>query len=110
MLGRALEAVCRDKLEKEVMLWKGISQLKDNKHIDDRLYDWSKQVNLFRNDTAHPDKYVTSVPSDDTKDLYSFVYAIIEYVYILSARYDEFLERRKRREKSRILASNPTSS
>ena len=57
MLGRALEALCRDVLapsgaapttegksdkpNKPVMLGKGIRDLKENKIIDDRLYDWS---------------------------------------------------------------------
>lgn len=109
MLGRALEAVCRDILGIEVMLDKGVSQLKDKEIIDNRLFNWSQQVKLFRNDTAHPDRAVNYVSSDDAKDLQSFVYAIVEYVYILTARYDEFLERKKRREKSRILTPNPTS-
>jgi Domain of unknown function (DUF4145) len=55
MLGRALEALCRDVLEKadqgadqpeqkrkRVMLNAGIKELRERKVIDDRLYDWSQ--------------------------------------------------------------------
>jgi hypothetical protein len=63
MFGRALEAVCRDKLlteeevkaGKKIMLAAGIKQLHENKIIDARLFDWSQQLHAFRNIAAHPD-------------------------------------------------------
>jgi hypothetical protein len=67
MLGRSLEALRRDILKSEprdsmepgdsvttsapkrkLMLGAGIKQLKDKKIIDDRLYDWSQQLQAFR--------------------------------------------------------------
>jgi hypothetical protein len=61
MLGRALEAVCRDILDpkpsthptgtqtsqKKIMLGEGIRMLKDKEIIDGRLYDWSQQLREF---------------------------------------------------------------
>lgn len=69
MLGRALEALCRDILEpkaaepetppakskKKLMLGEGIKKLRDTKVIDDRLYNWSQQLQAFRNLAAHPE-------------------------------------------------------
>ena len=54
MFGRALEALCRDMLkttatagdskkERRVTLGVGIRQLRDNKIIDDRLFEWSQE-------------------------------------------------------------------
>jgi hypothetical protein len=108
MLGRALEALCRDVLDtavtessttatskpkRHVMLEEGITQLRDQKVIDDRLYDWSQQLRAFRNFAAHPEDITIS--REDAADLQTFVYAIVEYVYDLADRYKEF-ERRMR--------------
>ena len=107
MLGRALEALCRDVLDsvpettstttalatptkqkKKITLGEGIKQLKDRKVIDERLYDWSQQLQAFRNLAAHPEDI--SISRVDAEDLQTFVNAIVEYVYDLSDRYDEF--------------------
>ena len=107
MFGRALEALCRDilldeteidngsKKQKKIMLSSGISQLKERKIIDDRLYDWSQQLAAFRNLAAHPEDI--SISRNDAEDLQSFVYAIVEYVYDLADRYDEFKKRAEKR-------------
>jgi len=123
MLGRALEALCRDVLEpkakpkakakeddapdatlkkpKKIMLAEGVRRLRDTKVIDDRLYDWSQQLHAFRNLAAHPEDI--SISRNDAEDLQTFVNAIVEYVYDLADRYAEFKERvdaRARRKKS----------
>lgn len=106
MFGRALEAICHDLLEpahtastnqptatrkRSVMLGEGIRRLKDNGLINDQLFDWSQQLHAFRNVAAHPTDITIS--REDADDLRSFVYAIIEYIYDLTDRYNEFKER-----------------
>jgi len=99
MLGRALEALCRDvinvatppdfmKAPKKIMLGAGIKKLKDMQVIDQRLYDWSQQLKAFRDLAAHPEDI--SISREDARDLQIFVHAIIEYIYDLADRYDEF--------------------
>lgn len=103
MFGRALEGLCQDVLKSKhgitsrKTLAKGIEKLKEKKEIDDRLYKWSGQLRAFRNLAAHASDQ--SVSSQDAKDLQSFVHAIIEYVYDLTARYEEFVSRVDAREK-----------
>lgn len=112
MYGRALEAVCRHVLapkdadgepvpekgkKKQIMLAEGIKLLKDRKVIDERLFDWSQQLHAFRNMAAHPDDQVIS--RQDADDVRTFVYAIIEYIYDLAERYDEFQKRMAQRKK-----------
>jgi Domain of unknown function (DUF4145) len=110
MFGRALEALCRDQLQhknadpahkkKTIMLGQGIKQLREKNIIDDRLYDWSQQLQAFRNLAAHPDD--DFAPSrQDTEDLQAFVYAITEYVYDLTDRYNEFKKRMAEKEKKK---------
>lgn len=110
MLGRALEALCRDILDsvpattstttapattakpkKKIMLGDGIKKLRDRNVIDDRLYDWSQQLHAFRNLAAHPEDI--SISRHDAEDLQTFVNAIVEYVYDLADRYEEFKRR-----------------
>ena len=110
MLGRALEALCRNILDsepeatsttptsattakpkKKIMLGEGIKKLRDKKIIDDRLYDWSQQLQAFRNLAAHPEDI--SISRHDAEDLQTFVNAIVEYVYDLADRYEEFKNR-----------------
>lgn len=106
MYGRALEALCRDILKKKpplvvpkkkkkttnnVMLGEGIKKLKAGGHIDERLYDWSQQLHVYRNMAAHPDE--TVITRQDAEDLQAFVSAIVEYIYDLSERYRDFKSR-----------------
>lgn len=106
MFGRVLEAICRDQLEpaqprgapksavppkRPIMLGEGIHKLQDKGLIDQRLFDWSQQLRAFRNIAAHPTD--TTISREDADDLRIFVYAIIEYIYDLTDRYNEFKER-----------------
>lgn len=117
MLGRALEALCRDVLEppaesgpvaptvvstpkSKMTLGEGIRRLREREIIDDRLYDWSQQLQAFRNLAAHPEDITIS--RDDAADLQTFVNAIVEYVYDLTDRYEEFKGRVEARAKRRV--------
>jgi hypothetical protein len=123
MLGRALEALCRDHLEpkaekqapgaekvgphkprKRVMLGTGIRELREQKVIDDRLYDWSQSLHAVRNLAAHAEDITFS--RQDAEDLQAFVYAITEYVYDLTDRYLEFKEREEEKKKPRRSVSD----
>ncbi|MGY3496769.1 DUF4145 domain-containing protein [Bradyrhizobium sp. USDA 4502] len=117
MLGRALEALCRDVLEPKegkpaaasagaasnrkryLMLGEGIRQLHERKIIDERLYEWSQSLHAIRNLVAHPEDITVS--RDDAEDLQAFVNAITEYVYDLTDRYEEFKERQVEKKKPR---------
>lgn len=104
MLGRAFEALCRDvlrfeetttndkKKQRPIMLGEGIKQLKDKNIIDERLYNWSQELQAFRNLAAHPDEE-SSISREDAQDLQAFVFAITEYVYDLTDRYNDFKSR-----------------
>ena len=116
MFGRALEALCRNILDaerdtaavdastggkqerpKKIMLGAGLQALRDKNIIDGRLFDWSQQLQAFRNLAAHPEDIAIS--REDAEDLQSFVYAIVEYVYDLTGRYEEFKTRAEARAK-----------
>lgn len=103
MLGRALEALCRNVLDpdqkstKPIMLGQGLKKLKDKGIIEERLFAWGTGIQVFRNDAAHPDP--ASILREDAEDAQKFVYAIVEYVYDLAELYEDFKRRVAEREK-----------
>lgn len=123
MFGRALEAVCRDLLrekdefgksikidgEKKIMLASGIQQLKEKNIIDARLLDWSQQLHYFRNLAAHPDEEIT-ISREEVEDLQAFAYAITEYVYDLTERYNEFKARAEHKKRPQPSAATMFAS
>ena len=104
MLGRALEGLCRDQMKAEleeaaakgkkpvVMLGKALAILESKGIINSKLLEWSKQLQAFRNAAAHAEDEST-LTRTDALDLRTFAYAIIEYVYDLTERYNEFMAR-----------------
>lgn len=111
MFGRALEAICRNLLEnsaqgdtpatfagpqkRPIMLGEGLKKLKEAGLIDEMLLDWSQQLHAFRNLAAHPSDIAIS--REEAEDLRSFVFAIVEYIYDLTDRYNDFKERLERK-------------
>ena len=115
LFGRALEAVCYDKLlteeekralregtsKKQIPLANGLKQLREKNIIEDRLLGWSQQLRAFRNVAAHAPLHAEPISREDAEDLQAFVYAIIEYIYDLTERYQEFTERQARKKGSK---------
>ncbi|MBS1248462.1 MAG: hypothetical protein MAG431_00013 [Chloroflexi bacterium] len=91
MCGRALEGVCRDHKTKSKNLFGGLKELLDRKIIDERLYQWGEALRKQRNLGAHATGKETS--SEDVYNALDFVVAICEYVYVLSHKYEKYLER-----------------
>lgn len=113
MFGRALESLCNDvigqkeaeeaaaataagsplpkALRRPIMLRSGLDELFKRKVIDQRLLDWSTQLQAFRNMSAHAGD--VTITRQDATDLQTFGIAIVEYIYDLSQRYEEFAGR-----------------
>jgi len=104
MCGRALEAICRSHGTKDNYLGGGLKELRDSGVIDARLYQWGEELRDQRNDAAHATD--TEISARDANDVLTFTYAIIDYVYLLAKKFEEFQERkRKRVEKKAKLAA-----
>jgi hypothetical protein len=50
-----------------------------------------------------------SITREDAEDLQAFVYAIIEYIYDLTDRYEEFKQRQERRAKAKAKSRSVSS-
>src|SRR5262249_34892443 len=94
MSGRALEGICRHFGTQKVNLGPGIKQLREKGIIDTRLGTWAEELQKARNLSAHAsDEKVTK---EDAQDLLDFVEAICEYVFVLTAKFDSYMARRKK--------------
>lgn len=93
MSGRTLEAVCKHQKTSSSTLAGGLKELKSQGVIDERLYQWSDELRKHRNIGAHAS--VERISKEDAKDLLDFSEAICEYIYVLSERFNRFMERKK---------------
>lgn len=92
MSGRTLEGVCNHYLPKSKNLADGIKGLKEKGIIDDRLFHWGEELRKHRNIGAHATD--EKISKEDAKDLLDFVNAICEYVFVLTGRFNKFMERK----------------
>lgn len=97
MCGRTLEGVCQHHSTKSKTLDHGLKELKDSGIIDDRLYQWSEELRKQRNIGAHATE--EKISKDDAKDLLDFAQAICDYVFVLNARFNRFMERKNKGQK-----------
>jgi hypothetical protein len=94
MCGRALEAICKEKTG-ESTLAKGLKSLKSQNLIDNRLFDWGDALRKERNIGAHAsDETVTRT---DARDILDFANAIVEYIYVMTAKYEAYQDRKTKR-------------
>ncbi len=93
MAGRALEAICRHFGTAKSLLGAGIKELREKGIIDNRLAEWAAELQKARNLSAHASGEKTS--REDAEDLLQFVNAICEYVFVLTSRFERFMERKR---------------
>jgi len=94
MSGRALEGVCRHFATKSQYLGGGLKELRDREIIDSRLFEWSEALRKHRNMAAHATE--EKATKANAQDLLNFVESISEYVFVLSAKFEEFKKREER--------------
>lgn len=83
----------------------GLKRLHDNGVIDDRLFGWAEALRQDGNLAAHD--LEVRVSRDDANHIVDFTEAILEYVFVLSERFQEFQELRAKRSKVRKPSDKP---
>lgn len=94
MSGRTLEGVCKYHSTKDISLANGLKELKNKGIIDNRLYQWGEELRKHRNISAHATE--EKISKDDAKDLLDFAQAICDYVFVLNAKFNRFMERKEK--------------
>ena len=91
LCGRALERLAKAKAPGK-SLAEGLTELKTQGVIDERLFQWANALRRERNLGAHAAE--EEVTKENAQDVLSFTVAIFEYVYTLSEKYSEFMARK----------------
>lgn len=92
MVRRTLEAVCVDKGATGGTLHAKLNDLKNREIIEGKLTDWSHDLRALGNNAAHDTTVFISAA--DAQDALELAEALLNYVYVLDARYSEFKARR----------------
>lgn len=104
MCGRALEGICGHFQTKDRYLGKGLQELLDRNTIDQRLFDWGEQLRRHRNLAAHATG--KKISSEDATDLLDFLNAICEYIFVLTPRFQAFMERQTKQTSPSVEKNN----
>jgi hypothetical protein len=96
MVRRTIEAVCSENGINARTLLKSLELMKEKHLIDDRLAEWAQELRVLGNEGAHfTGKRVSRA---DAHDALALAEAILDYLYVFSAQFDTFKERRRKRE------------
>jgi hypothetical protein len=95
MSGRTLEAACALNGIKERTLQQSLVKMKEQGHIDGRLWEWAETLRAVRNAAAHYDSGV--ITKQDAADSIAFSEALLDYLYVLTARFEALKERRAKK-------------
>lgn len=103
MVRRILEGVCKENNVQERTLVKSLEKLKADGLIDTTIAEWANALRALGNEGAH---YTgRQVPRDDSEDALAFAEALLDHIYVLRKRFEEFAKRRASKS-----ASGPISS
>jgi hypothetical protein len=92
MCGITLEGACQLEGVKKAPLQKMLEEMKNKGRIDNRLWEWAENLRDVRNSASHfNDERVTRQDADDSL---AFSEALLDYLYVLTARFEAMKQRR----------------
>ena len=92
MVRRTLEGICKDNSVNEKVLAKSIEKMVADGLIDRTLAEWADGLRVLGNQGAHFTG--TQVSREDANDALAFVEALLDQIYVLGRRFNEFKKRR----------------
>ncbi len=103
MARRALELICKEQGATGRDLAKKIESLRQAKKIEGQLFDWAQALRFAGNEGAHGE----DVSRQDAEDVLALTEALMEYIYVLTAKHDAFKSRRDaRRSAPKVVAQS----
>ncbi|MFF1955984.1 DUF4145 domain-containing protein [Streptomyces sp. NPDC058220] len=93
MVRRTLEGVCADQGATGKVLMKSLQELLEAGKIEGRLFDWAQALRILGNQGAHFTG--EDVDREDAADALALCEALLDYIYVLTTRYEEFVQRRQ---------------
>jgi hypothetical protein len=85
MVGRTLEAVCKEFQPITKSIFDGLTKLHSNGIISDEILDWANHLRFIRNSGAHATADV--IDSVDATEALDFLQVILEILYDLQPKF-----------------------
>lgn len=92
MCGRTLEGACKAQGVTGRTLQESLDRLRDQGIIDGRLGDWADTLRGVRNAAAHFND--DNITRQDAEDALAYSEALLDYLYVLKARFEAMKARR----------------
>ncbi|MGW4946357.1 DUF4145 domain-containing protein [Actinoplanes sp. NPDC004185] len=93
MVRRTLEGICKDNGIGERVLARGLKKMEEQGLIDRTLAEWADGLRVLGNQGAH---YTgTQVSRQDAVDALAFAEALVDQIYVMRRRFEEFKKRRE---------------
>lgn len=96
MVRRTLEGTCADQGSTKRTLVSNLKDLQAQGKIDGFLAEWADLLRIVGNEGAHF-SFSDSVTAQDAEDALDFAEALLDHLYVLRARFDDFKGRREAR-------------
>src|SRR5690606_7882660 len=97
MIGRTLEAVCKDFDSSCKTIYQGLKMMRDEGALSEELYSWANELRVLRNESAHVSEI--DVTLDDVNSSMDFLQSLLEIVYRIRPKFKEYSERRSIKKK-----------
>jgi hypothetical protein len=92
MVRRTLEGVCAENQVSKRPLNRALQEMESRGLLDGRLLTWADGLRVLGNEGAH---YTGSpVSREDASDALALAEAVLDYLYVLTAQFEEFQGRR----------------
>nr|WP_279636264.1 DUF4145 domain-containing protein [Micromonospora noduli] len=92
MVRRTIEGVCAENGVEESVLRRSLEALNKAGVIDGRLLEWAQELRVLGNAGAHYTE--ESITRQDAEDALALAEALLDYVFVLTAKFQEFQQRR----------------
>jgi len=92
LVRRSIEGLCADQGANHKTLHRALQDLVGREVIDARLLEWADGLRVLGNIGAHFTKQ--SVSKQDASDAIDLIEALLDYVYVFTAKFEEFKTRR----------------
>ena len=92
MIGRALEATCKDFDAQAKSIADGLRRMKDRGALSQELFEWASELRVLRNEAAHASQ--KNVSESDATEALDFLQTILELIYDIRPKFERFKRRR----------------
>lgn len=92
MCRKTLEGICSAHGYKKENLAASLRSMRDDGHIEGRLYEWADSLRIAGNNAAHG--VASLIGQEDAKDVVEFTAALLEYLYTFREMFEKFKLRR----------------